>query len=188
MGTLPGLQLSDTSYGSQANVEMSAGIGVKLVAPAAGTVEKTSQGIQAQMTAPTLAQEKKITLDQPRAEQETPEWKSMYSKRSGVEGVHEALDRKTGIKKLKVRGLKAVAMSVYFKVIGWNICAAAKIALNRRKKAEKAAAGQKSVGIRTKLRPANADICRRQIQSVFPPRFSRRQREIILKSRRGGRN
>ena len=145
-------------------MEMSASIGVKLVSPAAGTVEKTSQGIQSQMTATTPAQEKKIALDQRRAEQETQEWKITYAKRSGVEGVHEALDRKTGIKKLKVRGLKAVAMAVYFKVTGWNICAAAKIALNRRKKAEKSAAQQKDVGIRTKLRPANADICRRQIQ------------------------
>ena len=188
MGTLPGLQLTDTSYGSQANVEMSASIGVKLVSPAAGTVEKTSQGIQAQMTATTLAQEKKITLDQRRAEQETPEWKSMYSKRSGVEGVHEALDRKTGIKKLKVRGLKAVAMAVYFKVTGWNICAAAKIALNRRKKAQKAAAQQKNVDISTKKRPSNADICRRQIQSVLPPRFSRRQRAKTLESCQSKRN
>ena len=56
--------------------------------------------------------------------------------------MHEALNRKTGIKDLKVRGIKAVTMAVFFKVTGWNICAAAKIALARHKKVKKAAGHQ----------------------------------------------
>jgi Transposase DDE domain len=181
MGTLPELQLSDTSYGSHANVEMSAGIGVKLVSPAAGTVEKTLVATQARGISLTPAQEKKIALDQRRAEQETPEWKQTYAKRSGVEGVHEALDRKTGIKKLRVRGRKAVAMAVFLKVTGWNICAAAKIALNRRKKAGKEAAQKKTTGMAPELRRLPEDLGRRQTSTLLPPRFSRRQRGDIFK-------
>jgi len=182
MGTLPQTMLADTAYGSQAHVEMSAELGVTLVSPAGGAVEKTSresascetQGTVRKFTA---AEEKKIALDQRRAEQETPEWKKQYAKRSGVEGVHEALDRKTGIKALKVRGIKAVAMAVFFKVAGWNICAAAKIALARNKKAKKAAGKQNISTTHAAMRPQSARLCRRKPTRAHPPRFSRRQSE-----------
>ena len=192
MGTLPETLLADTAYGSQAHVEMSVEIGVQLVSPAGGKVEKTevetprvAAGPQGELTA---GESKKAALNQRRVEQETQEWKQKYAKRSGVEGVHEALDRITGIKKLNVRGIQAVAMAVFFKVTGWNISAAAKVALKRRKKAEKEASQKKNVDIRTKMRPSNADICRHQLQSLLPPRFSRRQRANILEGLRSGRN
>jgi len=188
MGTLPELQLSDTSYGSQANVEMSAGIGVQLVSPAAGTVEKASVQTLVRGTSLTPAQEKKIALDQRRAEQETPEWKQTYAKRSGVEGVHEALDRKTGLKKLRVRGLKAVAMSVFLKVTGWNVCVAAKVALNRRKRAQKVSGKLRNATRHPMWHHSLAVLCRRQLPLLQPPRLSRRQRGKIVKNRRNSRN
>jgi len=86
MGTVPETQLADTAYGSQANVEMSANIGVSLISPAGGKaaekiVIKTSpQGVQR-----TWAEATRITLDKRRAEQETEEWKKEYAKRSGLE-------------------------------------------------------------------------------------------------------
>ena len=189
METMPEILLADTAYGSQAHVEMSAQIGVELVSPARGNVEKTkgNAGAQRHDEAPSAAEEKKAELNRRRAEQETPEWKREYAKRSGVEGVHEALDRKTGIKKLKVRGLKAVAMAVFFKVAGWNICTAAKIALKRRKKAEKAASKKKNTGHAPKMRRLAGDSSRCRPIDVLPPRFSHRQRADFSKiGRRAG--
>jgi len=147
-------------------------------------VEKTSREsasceTQGNVRKFTAAEEKKIALDQRRAEQETPEWKKQYAKRSGVEGVHEALGRKTGIKALKVRGIKAVAMAVFFKVAGWNICAAAKIALARNKKAKKAAGKQNISTTHPAMRPQPAGLCRRKPARAHEPRFFRRQSEKI---------
>jgi|GEM_PF-625086 len=191
MGTLPEKLLADTAYGSQAHVEMSAEMGIQLVSPAGGTVEKTGfetqcavAGIQTEERQPTAVEAKKVALNERRAEQETPEWKQEYAKRSGVEGVHEALDRITGIKKLKVRGVRAVQMAVFFKVTGWNICAAAKIALKRRKKAGKTASQKKNAGMLPPMRRESANLGRRQISALLPPRFSRRQRAIFSKVNR----
>jgi len=185
MGTLPEKLLADTAYGSQAHVEMSAEIGIQLVSPAGGTLNAETQcvaaGIQTEGN-PLAAQEaKKAALNQRRAEQETPEWKQEYAKRSGVEGVHEALDRITGIKDLNVRGIQAVAMAVFFKVTGWNISAAAKIALKRRKKAEKEASQKKDAGMSPTMRRLPEDLGRRQTSTLLPPRFSRRQRATFSK-------
>ena len=188
MGTLPEKLLADTAYGSQAHVEMSAELGIQLVSPAGGTVDKTSvearcvpAGIQSEGRKLTTEEAKKVALSQRRAEEETPEWKQEYAKRSGVEGVHEALDRITGIKDLNVRGIRAVAMAVFFKVTGWNISAAAKIALKRRKKAEKEAAQKKNAGKSPTMRRQPEDLGHRQTSALLPPRFSRRQRSDFPK-------
>lgn len=195
MGTLPEKLLADTAYGSQAHVEMSAEIGIQLVSPAGGRAEKAD--VETQCVAagiptegnPLAAQEaRKAALNQRRAGQETAEWKQEYAKRSGVEGVHEALDRITGIKDLNVRGIQAVAMAVFFKVTGWNIRAAAKIALKRRKKAEKEASLKRNAGRSATMRRQPDDLSRRQTSALLPPRFSRRQREKIHGVSRIGRN
>ena len=189
METMPEILLADTAYGSQAHVEMSEEIGVTLVSPAGGTLEKTKEipASEVDAAALTAAEKKKADLKRRRAEQETTEWKREYAKRSGVEGVHEALDRKTGIKKLKVRGIKAVAMSVFLKVTGWNICAAAKIALNRRKKAKKTALEKKTTGNAPTLRRSGEAIRRCRPGKVVPPRFPRHGCAIFPKMRRNRR-
>lgn len=186
MGTLPEKLLADTAYGSQAHVEMSAEIGIQLVSPAGGTAGKTDvetqcvgAGIQTEGHPLTAQEAKKAALNQRRVEQETPEWKQKYAKRSGVEGVHEALDRVTGIKNLHVRGIQAVAMAVFFKVTGWNIRACAKIALKRRKKAKKEASLKKNAGMSATMRRRPDDLGRRQTFALLPPRFLRRQCEKI---------
>jgi len=156
---------------------------VELVSSASGNVEKTNGNTlpQTRVGEPSAAEEKKAELKRRRAEQETPEWKREYAKRSGVEGVHEALDRKTGIKNLKVRGIKAVAMAVFFKVTGWNICAAAKIALKRRKKAEKEATRKKTTVHAPKMRRLTADASRCRPPGALPARYSHRQRSNFSK-------
>jgi hypothetical protein len=185
MGTLPEIQLADTAYGSQSNVEMSANIGVELISPAGGKAEKIVIETTPQGERQTCAEATKSALDKRRAEQETQEWKKEYAKRSGLEGVHEALDRITGIKNLKVRGMKAVSMAVLMKVTGWNICAAAKIALARRKKAKKEAGNQKNTGHAPWIRRSPAGLCGRRPSRLLPPRFLRGQSEKIAGGRPG---
>jgi hypothetical protein len=153
MGTLPEVQLADTAYGSQSNVEKCAEAGVKLVAPtpgkgsakvstnqdetkaAAGVGEAVAQQTTAVATEGEETELRELSrrekLENRRAMEQTPEWKKEYRKRSGIEGVHEAVDRTTGIKELRVRGAKAVNTAIWLKVTGWNIRTAAKIAANR---------------------------------------------------------
>ncbi len=145
MGTLPEQQLADTAYGSQANVEMCAEKNVKLIAPVSGGSGGQTAPCNEVMSACGEINDprspsglKKTALEERRATQHTEEWKRQYGKRSGIEGLHEALDRTTGIKQLRVRGKRAVAMAVYLKVTGWNILTASKIAARRRKRTEMA--------------------------------------------------
>lgn len=134
MGTTPQALLADTSYGSLANVEQCAANGTLLLAPTPGNARKNLPATTETKVSPRTAAQRSIDIR--RHIETTASWKREYSKRSGVEGLHAALDRITGIKQLRVRGMKAVTLSVCFKVTGWNIRAAAQIARNRRKKAE----------------------------------------------------
>jgi len=58
---------------------------------------------------------------------------------------------------------------------------AAKIALKRRKKAEKEAAQKKNAGMSPTIRRQPEDLGRRQTSALLPPRFSRRQRADFFK-------
>lgn len=58
---------------------------------------------------------------QRRVYEKTAEFREDYRFRSGVEATMSQLDRKTGIKKLRVRGLKAVKFCVFLKALGVNI-------------------------------------------------------------------
>lgn len=127
MGTLPEELLADTAYGSQANIQASAARGCELISPAAGKKKAD------------IGENGGDALDQRRAKEETAEWKENYAKRSGIEGLNAALKNTTGMRRLRVRGAKAVAMSIYFKVTGWNIRSAVQIARRRTKNAKKAA-------------------------------------------------
>jgi len=91
METLPDTLLADTAYGSQSHVEMSAELGVNLVSPAGGHVEKSARPTaNPSPREPTLdperpitvAEQKKAALNQRRVEQETPEWKKGWTIRS----------------------------------------------------------------------------------------------------------
>jgi hypothetical protein len=130
MATTPGTLLADTAYGSQLNVDQSHACGVILLAPAGG---KPRAPLPAQPQTKEPPTTTTTTLDRRRALEKTPSWQREYAKRSGGEGINEALDRTTRIKTLRVRGQAAVSMAVYFKVTGWNILTAAKIQRSRRK-------------------------------------------------------
>jgi hypothetical protein len=148
MGTLPQEQLADTAYGSEANVQACAAQGVELIAPVPGRAARVPCTAEpaaalAELAAPE-PEPKRSWAQQRRAEQASAEWKARYAKRSGLEGVHEALDRTTGLKALRVRGAPAVFMAIYLKVTGWNLKSAAAILRQRARRRAKAQPEQRA--------------------------------------------
>ena len=69
--------------------------------------------------------DKAIRLAQRRAQEGTPEFRDKYRFRAGVEATMSQLDRLTGFKNLRVRGLSAVSFAAYLKAAGINIIRAA---------------------------------------------------------------
>jgi hypothetical protein len=65
--------------------------------------------------------EKDIRIADRRKEQEQPEFKKKYRKRSGIEATNSVLARKFGIKRLRVRGAKARDLATCFKALALNI-------------------------------------------------------------------
>jgi len=79
--------------------------------------------------------DKALRIAKRRAREESPEFKDRYRWRAGIEGSFSAYDARTGVKKLRVRGLKAVRFCATLKAIGVNIfrAAAAQKAINYEK-------------------------------------------------------
>ena len=68
---------------------------------------------------------KEVRLSRRRIQEQTAEFKDKYRFRAGVEATMSEYDRRTGVKKLRVRGLKAVCFAAVLKAIGVNIRRAA---------------------------------------------------------------
>ena len=62
-----------------------------------------------------------------RAREHTPEFKDKYRWRSGIESTFSEMDKKTGVKRLRVRGLSAVGYCARLKAIGINLFRAARV-------------------------------------------------------------
>jgi hypothetical protein len=62
-----------------------------------------------------------------RAYQQTQEFRDRYRWRAGIEGTMSEYDRRTGVKRLRVRGLKAVRFCVNLKAVGVNLYRATKV-------------------------------------------------------------
>jgi hypothetical protein len=75
--------------------------------------------------------EKQMRIAKRRAYEESTEFKERYRWRAGVEATMSELDRRTGIKHLRVRGLKAVKYCVKLKALAINIFRAAAVRLSR---------------------------------------------------------
>jgi hypothetical protein len=159
-GLLPELLTADTIYGSDRNVQRCAALGVQLVSPVCGAAPQKEGS--ARHRSSTAERELKARLAQRRNEQETSWWRQEYAARSGIEGVHRALDATTGCKQLRVRGLRAVTVAVSLKATGWNIMAAAKIRAHRNRKAKARAKQARLAGIgapmRRRLRSQHAQL------------------------------
>jgi hypothetical protein len=72
-------------------------------------------------------EEKAMRLAKRRAIEQTTEFKDRYRWRAGVEATMSELDRRTGVKRLRVRGFKAVRFSATLKAIGINLFRAAAV-------------------------------------------------------------
>ena len=65
--------------------------------------------------------DKALRLAKRRAYEKTPAFQEVYRLRVGVEGTMSQLDRKTGLKHLRVRGLRAGSFCATFKAAGLNL-------------------------------------------------------------------
>jgi len=65
--------------------------------------------------------DKTLRLAKRRTYEKTPEFQEVYRPRAGIEGTMSQLDRKTGVKHLRVRGLAAVSFCATLKAAGINI-------------------------------------------------------------------
>lgn len=77
--------------------------------------------------------EKTARLSRRRANERTDEFKDKYRFRAGVEATMSQLDRRTGIKHLRVRGMKAVRFAATMKAAALNIIRAAAFKKRRNK-------------------------------------------------------
>jgi hypothetical protein len=69
--------------------------------------------------------DKALRIARRRAHERSPAFVDRYRFRAGIEGTFSALDRRTGVKRLRVRGMKAVRYCVTLKGLGLNIFRAA---------------------------------------------------------------
>jgi hypothetical protein len=156
---------ADTAYGSDENHQRAQAQGIDMISPCPGAGTKTGSpaGAAARPLEPTVDEasggkrrrgrprlakrsekrqalhEKAVRMGQRRERESTDEWREKYAVRAGIEGLNRGLDRRTGLKELRVRGMRAVRHSVYGKVMGWNILQAARGLAKRARKAAKAA-------------------------------------------------
>jgi hypothetical protein len=65
--------------------------------------------------------DKALRVAKRRAKEQSPEFKDRYRWRSGIEGSISAYDARTGVKRLRVRGLRAVRFCATLKAVGINI-------------------------------------------------------------------
>jgi len=95
---------------------------------------KTCRGCPRQKACPTIPgkkgrylryDDKAVRLARRRAREDTPEFRDRYRFRAGIEGTMSQLDRLTGLKRLRVRGLSAVSLAAHLKAAGVNILRAA---------------------------------------------------------------
>ena len=72
-------------------------------------------------------EEKAMRIAKRRAAEQTAEFKDRYRWRAGSEATMSELDRRTGVKRLRVRGFKAVRFSATLKAAGINLFRAAAV-------------------------------------------------------------
>ena len=96
--------------------------------------KRTCRGCSRKITCPTKPvkkgrslryDDKAIRLAWRRVYEASPEFRDRYRSRAGIEGTMSQLDRLTGIKDLRVRGMSAVSFAAYLKAASINIIRAA---------------------------------------------------------------
>jgi hypothetical protein len=125
---------------------------------------------------------KQVKMARRRAREKTAVFRDRYRYRSGVESTMSELDRKTGVKRLRVRGMIAVRYCVTLKILGLNIFRAA-AAWSARNVGNPGPQGEKSdrngakypvgAGISRILRPVRLLVCRLLDHPAPFPRWGR---------------
>jgi hypothetical protein len=64
---------------------------------------------------------KDVRLAARRKEEQTEVFKDRYRIRSGIEATNSSIKRRTGMARLRVRGLAAIKLGIELKVTGWNV-------------------------------------------------------------------
>jgi hypothetical protein len=131
--------------------------------------KKTCRGCSRKKSCPTMPgkkgrylryNDKAIRLAQRRAQENTPEFRDRYRFRAGIEGTMSQLDRLTGVKNLRVRGLSAVSFAAFLKAAGINIIRA--VAFRNRENEEEpaliAALSMLSCAVKERLQLVSATI------------------------------
>ena len=77
---------------------------------------------------------KQVKMARRRARERTAAFRNRYRFRSGIEATISELDRRTGVKRLRVRGMEAVRYCVTLKVLGLNIFRAAAFRVRNERK------------------------------------------------------
>jgi len=75
--------------------------------------------------------DKELRLEQRKAYEQTQEFRDRYRFRSGCEATMSELDRKTGLKQLRVRRMSAVSLCVFLKAAGVNLLRATRFHCRR---------------------------------------------------------
>ena len=73
---------------------------------------------------------KALRIAERRTREHTPEFKDKYRWRAGIESTFSEMDKTTGIKRLRVRGLSAVGCCARLKAIGVNLFRAARVKMS----------------------------------------------------------
>ncbi|MFP4217090.1 MAG: transposase [Wenzhouxiangella sp.] len=105
-----------------------------------------------------------------RAEQATEAFRTCYRIRAGGESVNSGLKRKTGIGRLRTRGLVRMRMGILLRCAGWNVLQAVR-AIRARRKAAAAALAAAFLGSPGCQKPAHGFImlCKRIKRTLRPP-------------------
>lgn len=107
-------------------------------------------------------EERTMRIAKRRAYERTEEFKDRYRWRAGVEATMSEYDRRTGVKKLRVRGFKAVRFSAVLKAIGVNIF--------------------RATAVRRAVKSLNGRSCREFFSYYGQTLFFKEQLETILKN------
>lgn len=83
-------------------------------------VKRARRGYRIEHTA------KQRRLDKRRREEETEEFRTVYSKRAGIESTNSGIKRRTGMSRVRVRGEASVYNAIILRMAGWNIFQAAR--------------------------------------------------------------
>lgn len=119
-GLAPQEVVADTAYSGAKNAADLAQEGVNLLAPAAGPGKpeegKTYPEPEAQCPQSFLKSGEWL-----RCQEASTGFQDRYAIRAGIEATNSELKRKHGLGKLRVRGVKRVALALYFKALACNV-------------------------------------------------------------------